>query len=224
MKSNSWPALASSIPESNNALVYSEVDNARNGPAKNNSNDSGNGNSRNNGNSNSNDGSNGNPNNPIRLPIMLSPKIWKYLKPADLDQCIEVNGSTYYWCAKCTCRNTSKAGLYNLTHSTSQHCCPSSSSFACPADNETSANGTDSANISSVPTVPSGTSLSSNNQQKLVKFANPVVKGDDDDDNDDDDEEIDPDPDRFQFHGAFMHADKKELRSVMLTTMIIMTI
>ena len=205
LKSNSWPALASSIPESNNAPSYSVVDNAVNSSARNNGNDDSNGNNRNDANPNNNGGSNGNPNNPTRSPIMLSSKVWKYLKPADLDQCIEVNGSTYYWCGKCVCRNTSKVGLYNLTHSTSQHRrSPAASST------RTTDNTTNSANLSSVPTLtnetdsPSSPSNSSVVKDKSVKFADPVnqdVK---------DDEVIDPDPDGFQFHGAFMHADSPE--------------
>ena len=54
--------------------------------ARNNGNDSNNGNNRNDANPNNNGGSNGNPNNPTRSPIMLSPKVWKYLKPANPDQ------------------------------------------------------------------------------------------------------------------------------------------
>ena len=53
--------------------------------------------------------------------IALSPKIWKYIAPADPDQIIKVNGNEYFWCAKCYDNYTGKVGIYNLTHKTSQH-------------------------------------------------------------------------------------------------------
>ena len=47
--------------------------------------------------------------------------VWKYIHPSDKDQTIEVNGITFKFCAKCTCRKTGRVGFYNRTHTTSQH-------------------------------------------------------------------------------------------------------
>ena len=47
--------------------------------------------------------------------------VWKYIKPANLDQEITMNGNQYWYCAKCRCTRTNKTGFYNRTHPTSQH-------------------------------------------------------------------------------------------------------
>ena len=66
------------------------------------------------------------PNNSPLLPAVSGSasapaSIWKYIHPADKNQKLDVNGKTYYFCAKCVCHHTSKTGFYNTTHTTSQH-------------------------------------------------------------------------------------------------------
>ena len=199
LKSKSWPALSATIPEGNNAThstFQTVVDDTNNVVP-----------------SNSARGSNGNPNNPTRSPIMLPPKIWKYLEPANSDQTIEVNGIIYYWCGKCYCRNTGNRGLYNLTHPTSQHQrrINPQSARATTTNNHTRTNDTDNptttaANLSSVPT----SSTTSSNLEpepsnlkagtKTIKFADQV----------EDDDKVDDDPHGFQFNGAFLNATDQD--------------
>ena len=194
LKSNSWPALAPSAPEGNNAPFRQRSDNDDNEERT----PSGNG-GRNN--RRTNEGGNGNSDNQYRSPIMLSPKVWKYIKPADPDQCIEVNGNTYYWCGKCVCRNTGKTGLYNLTHKTSQHQRrnpnPPAQGENDGANNRDNPDG--SANLSPVDAEEnsSATKDSKGKDSKEVAV-------------DTDEDKVDPDPDGFQFHGAFMNATEEE--------------
>ena len=43
------------------------------------------------------------------------------IHPSNKDQIIEVNGLTFKFCAKCTCRKSGTVGSYNRNHTTSQH-------------------------------------------------------------------------------------------------------
>lgn len=46
---------------------------------------------------------------------------WRYLKPADPTQILEVDGTKYKWCGTCKCRATGKQGFFTTTHFTSEH-------------------------------------------------------------------------------------------------------
>ena len=170
LKSNSWPALAPSIPESNNApaadFVSTTPDDKRSNAAS----------------------SSNNNNNPPG--IMLPPKIWKYLKPADEDQCIVIHDIKYFWCGKCVCRRTNQVGFYNRTHSTSKHQSKSprhprrAASGATPNDSVppiAPSPDVDSANLSAAEESPSS------GRAYAVPDPSPSIDND------------------FQFQGAFMH-------------------
>ena len=198
LKSSSWPALSTELPSSNFASAprnrnQTETDDYNDAPSRDNSSNNGNSSNRNDGNQ--------------RSPIMLPPGIWKYIHPKDPDQVIIIRDAKYYFCAKCSCARTGKVGMYNLTHSTSQHqrgvgqngnnrrnqrntstaspgSSPPSDSNARDNDNESSANLSASVPMTKPP--------ASAEESKKVKF-------------DSDEASLDSDPDGFTFQGAFMH-------------------
>ena len=194
LKSNSWPAIADSVPEGNNASFNPgrNTDESNSDPKVDSTT-----------NTTSNDSNNRNPKtgNEEKVSIIaLSPKVWKYIKPADPDQIIKVKGKEYFWCSKCTCYNSGKTGMYNLTHRTSQHKRgvgrEASSGESQPSPNDTS----DSANLSSVvkPSSNPSSITQTDKANKKVAFSEPETKSED--------EKSTTDEDDFQFHGAFMHS------------------
>ena len=198
LKADSWPALADSIPpESNNATVTARNPNAFSEQSSPHANE---------------------PKEFTSIPqdndshslsgdkvshIALSPKIWKYIAPADPDQIIKVNGKEYFWCVKCYDNYTGKVGIYNLTHKTSQHkrgVRHNRSRNRNDQQNDAPNYEDHHANLSSVRSiegeVKKSTDKSSTNQEKKVAF---------------DDVDVTPeDEDEFQFQGAFLHSAEDE--------------
>ena len=46
---------------------------------------------------------------------------WKYIAPADPNQTVVANGSTWKWCSECICPVGKNKGYYNLSHTTKDH-------------------------------------------------------------------------------------------------------
>ena len=176
LKSNSWPALESSIPEGNNAPASDrqEEDSSTQGgsPGYNRRRQ---------------DNGRGSPGN---TPLLLPFSTWKYLKPADENQCIEVNDTRFYWCGKCHCRKTGKVGFYNKTHSTLQHR---------QGGNRNSNRNQDS---------DSRSSGGNRGDDDDAAHLSPVEeKSDKGEKKQEEEAPLDPDPNGFEFQGAFFHAD-----------------
>ena len=110
--------------------------------------------------------------------------VWKYIHPSDKDQTIEVNGITFKFCAKCTCRKTGRVGFYNRTHTTSQHR---------GGGSNTTATGTEGAE-GVVPVSASGNSPSSNHSptSDVTAQADNLTSS------------LVDDPDELIFEGAFL--------------------
>ena len=177
LKANSWPAVAPSLPESNNATALYSSPSA--GSPK----------QRSSGSSTSDGPGPKADSNNTNQGVMLPPKIWKYIQPANEDQCIIVYDIKYFWCGKCVCKRTNKAGFYNHTHPTSKHQSksPQNANRPSPAPNASADDNP--------PPAASNTDVDS---------ANLSVAGDQAS------ASVDPtstlvDPDDFEFQGAFMH-------------------
>ena len=71
---------------------------------------------------NSNSTAKSNSNSNSNLTVNLAPaSIWKHIYSAGQDYVIEVNSVKFKFCAKCWCNCTGKIGLYNRSHTTSEH-------------------------------------------------------------------------------------------------------
>lgn len=62
---------------------------------------------------------------------------WRYIRPADPSQAVEIDGVTYKWCQECRCRATGKQGYFTCTHFTAEHV-RRNVSFPSPAANHSS--------------------------------------------------------------------------------------
>ena len=88
---------------------------------------------------------------------------WKYALPPDpVNGQMIMNGNTWYYCSKCTCRFTGKVGFFNKTHNTPDHTDPAGGSNPPASDSGSApapaASHTSSADVNadiSVPIVPS---------------------------------------------------------------------
>ena len=119
---------------------------------------------------------------------------WKYIKPADEDQKVTMNGMDFFFCGKCRCRRTGKVGFYNRTHSTSQHRAGQGNGGRNNSSNEapaaTSESGGDEANLSPVEDATPPPDDSSSKQSHSDNLAA--------------DEEVDADPNGLKFVGAYL--------------------
>jgi hypothetical protein len=199
IKSNSWSALADSTPQSNN-VAY-----------------------RNNSNQNViselevNDHNNEVTPAPVETnqqgisPIALPPRIWKYLKPANLDQKITFKGMTYYYCNKCICKKRRTKGLYNMTHPTSKHY---GSSPTTTEDNINSSASTttqtndNEANLSLIDKKPAASILKKVSSNSSVQPSTLVESNNQSESmNDTISKTEEEDLNEFTFKGAFMSSD-----------------
>ena len=201
-KTNEWPALSSTLPEGNytpgprrcfrcnspNHLLPDCPVPSEDTPATDNTPSAGARSGRNGGTgSRTGNGSNPPPSSGAPSPgasgASVPGAVWKYIKPANLDQEIMMNGHSYFYCAKCRCTRTNKTGFYNRTHPTSQHVAGAGLGAASRA-----------ADVSN-PAAPGSTPSAPNSSDANLS---PV-----DDDNDSaDSASVDADPDGFTFHGG----------------------
>jgi hypothetical protein len=84
---------------------------------------------------------------------------WKYAHPPDtVNGQMTLNGNTWFFCLKCTCKYTGKVGFFNKTHNTPDHTDPNPSASDAAPGSAPAASHTPSADVNadiSVPIVPS---------------------------------------------------------------------
>ena len=94
---------------------------------------------------------------------------WKYIKPTDLKvPRVDANGKTWKFCTKCKCRATGVIGIYQLSHYDSEHVDnyrrPGSTPGANPAASSDTSEAPPEVPVSAGPTAP---------QSNLTSVANP---------------------------------------------------
>ena len=117
-----WPALASSLPQSNNSTVSSDSAADYGGTVSLNGRKC----FRCQGNHLVRDcplpAPTGLANGSSSLKVKPSLAAWKYVKPVDVTvPRVDFNGKTWKFCSKCKCRATGKFGIYQLSHWESEH-------------------------------------------------------------------------------------------------------
>ena len=141
--------------------------------------------------------SNGNPpatDNDTSAPNPPGSSAWKYIKPADEDQKIIVNGFEFCFCGKCKYRHTGKVGFCNHTYTTSQHRSGQGNGGRNASNAGFSGTATDEANLSPVTETDTAKDDTPDKKSDSTSSSNP----------DKDSTEVDTDPDGLKFVGAFL--------------------